>query len=628
MSDTDGTKAVVIDALEADIALAGGVRPADPAAAGAVGVTMFDLPGSTDLAVTVLLARDRIPQAPSQALVRIASGDGRTYLGVVTAGPFAEPDGLRADSDILKAVATHGGDYLPTYHGRVQVTILGERLANGTLAPPRLRPLPNSPVFVLDDAQAGEVLTCGGDIRLGLAAGHEGVAVGAPSAKKEVFPRHTAVLGTTGGGKSTTVAGLVKRAADAGLAVVVLDVEGEYAHLHDSTDDVGMLAGLRERGLSPGGVGAGQMTLYHLVNRGTANPAHPKLRPFSVQFARLSPYAAMEILDLSDAQQERFLKAYDIAKAVLRDLGIYPEKDRPDQDRDALELDEFERGYPRTTLPLLMDIVRACATRAEPKGDRKGRAKKGEEEVDAGPAFEPNSRELKRPGGVESLMKRMHAANPAGIAMSWNALLGRLSRLNRLRVFYDEAGGGAKPLVYSSLLKAGGVSVVDLSDTGYGELNNLVIADLLRGVQEAQDHAYEEYEAGRGPKPTPVLIVVEEAHEFLSAERVEKTRVLFEQVARIAKRGRKRWLGLVFVTQLPAHLPKQVLGLCNSYVLHKLTDPQVVANLRRTVGGVDDGLWDRLPNLAPGQAVVSFPHFSRPLLVSIDPTPAKLRLVD
>jgi len=52
----------------------------------------------------------------------------------------------------------------------------------------------------------------------------------------------------------------------------------------------------------------------------------------------------------------------------------------------------------------------------------------------------------------------------------------------------------------------------------------------------------------------------------------------------------------------------------------------VVGMLKRTVGGVDDGLWDRLPGLAPGQAVASFPHFTRPLMVSIDPAPGKLRM--
>ena len=127
---------------------------------------------------------------------------------------------------------------------------------------------------------------------------------------------------------------------------------------------------------------------------------------------------------------------------------------------------------------------------------------------------------------------------------------------------------------------------------------DIVIADLLRGLQDAQDDAYQEHERGRGEggegAPPRVLLIVEEAHEFLSEERVEKMRTLFEQVARIAKRGRKRWLGLVFVTQLPGHLPRQLFGLVNSYILHKITDPAVVSLLRKTVSGIDEGLWARL----------------------------------
>lgn len=612
--------------LASDIERAGGPKKADPRAAGSVGVTMFDLPGSSDLGVTVLLGREQLQAAPSQSLLRIKSTDDKNYLGVVTAGPFAEPDGLRADSDILKAVATHRGDYLPPYHGRVQVTILGEELKDGSLSPPRLRPLPNSPVFVLEDTEAARVLKCGGDVRLGLAVGHDGVEVGAPSSSKSVFPRHTAVLGTTGGGKSNTVAGLVARARAAGMAVVLLDVEGEYTHLHEPTDHNPARAGLSDRGLSPQGVPASEMTVYHLVNRDTANPNHPRRKPFSLQFGRLSPYAAMEIMDLTDAQQERFLKAYDIAKEVLRDLHIFPRKDNAEDDLFALELDEFDRGYPKVTLPLLIDIVCACAQRAEPKGDKKKRGK-GEEEAEEEPAIKVFSRELRGEGGAAALAKRMHAANPPGSVPSWRALQGRLSRLNRLKVFYTEVPEDTRPLTYKHLLKPGSLSVIDLSDTGFSELNNLVIADLLRGIQEEQDKANEQAER-EGKKPTPVLIVIEEAHEFLSEERVSNTPVLFEQVAKIAKRGRKRWLGLCFVTQLPSHLPKQVLGLCNSFVIHKLKDPQVVTMLKRMVGDVDEVLWDRVPNLAAGQAVVSFPHFARPLLVSVDPSAAKLKMSD
>jgi hypothetical protein len=227
------------------------------------------------------------------------------------------------------------------------------------------------------------------------------------------------------------------------------------------------------------------------------------------------------------------------------------------------------------------------------------------------------------------LRKKIFSGPRPDSAVSWRGVLGRLARLDRLKVFDIKSESG-KALNYKELLKPGAVSVIDLSDATVSELTNIVIADLLRGVQGAQDDAYQECEkakrAGRDvPPPTRTVVIIEEAHEFLSAERIEKTKTLFQQVARIAKRGRKRWLGLVFVTQLPQHLPRQVFGLVNSYILHKITDVEVVSTLRRTVSGIDAGLWDRLTGLAPGQAIVSFPHMTRPLLVSIDPTTAELR---
>jgi DNA helicase HerA-like ATPase len=228
-------------------------------------------------------------------------------------------------------------------------------------------------------------------------------------------------------------------------------------------------------------------------------------------------------------------------------------------------------------------------------------------------------------------VQRVQEAEIPPSAVSWKALNSRLGRLNRVKVFDPRTG--ETPINYKDTLIPGVVSIVDLSDSGASELNNIVIADLLMGLQEARDKEFAAYEqakrAGRAASPpTPVLLAIEEAHEFLSAARIAKMPTLFQQLARIAKRGRKRWLGMVFVTQLPQHLPAQVLGLVNSFVLHKISDPGVISTLRRTVSGIDDGLWLRLPGLAPGQAIVSFPHMTRPLLVSIDPTPTKLRLVD
>ena len=640
-------EASIQDRLAAEIKAAGGEIPPDPELAGSIGTTMFDLPGSQDNTITVVLSQQNVQCAPSQSLVRIKSrsaGDGRTYLGIVTAGPFAEPDSLRADSHMLVTVATRGARYQPPYHGRVHVAIIGEELSNGTTCPPRLRPLPNSPVFALGDDESAAVLSTAGDIRLGVVVGYDQVVVGVPSDKKAVLPRHTAILGTTGGGKSTTVARFIQQAQVANMAVILLDVEGEYTELHKPTTNGDMLAALSERKLQAMGIPRDKMTLYHLVGRDTANPDHPNVRQFSLQFAHLSPYAAVEILGLSTAQEERFMQAYGIAKELVRELDIFPKKGNADQERMAMEIDEFERGYPRLTLQMMMDVVAACLRTLESKkgGESGGRRKStranaaaadetpGQVE-DTALEIVPQSKELSSAEGKAALSRRVFAAR-LDRADSWAPLLGRLGRLSRLKVF-DSPRPDAQPINYKNMLRPGQVSLIDLSDSGLSELTNIVIADLLRGVQDAQDDSYQLYEKEKKQKPdavppTRTVIIIEEAHEFLSDERIEKTKILFQQVAQIAKRGRKRWLGLVFVTQLPQHLPRQVLGLVNSYILHKITDAQVVSTLRHTVSGIDDGLWNRLSGLAPGQAIVSFPHMARPLLVSIDPTPAELRLVD
>lgn len=582
-------------ALDEDAERVGGPWEEPEAYLGSVGRTMFDSPTSVDHSITVLLPREHLAALPSQAIVRIESvPDRRIYLGVVVKGPFAEPDGLRADAPLVVTTTVRGGIFMPKYHGRVQVQLLGERV-DGAMQPPRYRPLPNSPVFVLDESETAEVLGVGGDMRLGLAVGHDHVEVGIPSDKKSVLPRHTGIIGTTGGGKSTTVAGFVLQAQRAGFATIVLDVEGEYTFLGEPTDDPQMQILLHQRGLQA--AGASDLAIYHLVGRESSNPRHPRRRAFGLQFDQLSAYTVSELLDLNDAQQERYLSAYDAAKTVLRRLRL--------TDVDDLSLDEFESGFPGLSLAVLIDIASAFEA-----------AVAKSEMVLRSPQL------ARRADEVKIVLQPLTAK--ASSTSSWRALLGRLGRLRRLEVF-DQAR--ARPLDYTSLLQPGQVSIIDLSDTDSPVLNNLAIADILRGVQRQQEDAYLVADAA-GRTPPKTLVIVEEAHEFLGKERIDHMPHLFTQVARIAKRGRKRWLGLVFVTQLPQHLPNQVIGLVNNWVVHKISDVGVISSLKRSVSGIDDSLWDRLPSLAPGQAIVSFGHMQRPVLTAIDPTPAKLRMVD
>src|SRR5947208_11395512 len=194
-----------------EVAASGRVRLAslDPELAHAVGFTHFDTSSSEDNLLTVLLTRDDLNRLASQTLVRIKSReDKRSYLGVVVGGPFSEPDAVPPNSAMAVGVVVQGKklQYTFDYHGRAEVEILGEE-SGSNLMPPRYRPRPKSPVFLLDEDESARILGVGGDLCLGQVVGYESMEAKIPSQDKSVLPRHTGIIGTTGGGKSTTEIG-------------------------------------------------------------------------------------------------------------------------------------------------------------------------------------------------------------------------------------------------------------------------------------------------------------------------------------------------------------------------------------------------------------------------------------
>jgi hypothetical protein len=601
----------------------------------AVAFTHFDTASSQDNLITVLMTRDDLHKLPSQTLVRVKSlEDKRSYLGVVVRGPFSEPDAVAANSTIAVGVVVQGKklSYTFDYHGRAEIEILGEE-SGSTLIPPGHRPRPKSPVFLLDDEESEHVLGMQGELCLGMVVGYKEMEARIDALDKSVLPRHTGIIGTTGGGKSTTVATLIHRAQSSGIATIVFDVEGEYTHVDQATDEPTMLAALERRRQVPEGVK--DLHIHHLTGRDTRNRRHGHRHPFALNFSTLSPHAIAEILEMTDAQQERFHKAYEVTKLLLEDFKIFPKTS--DEHRQLLELDELSTGYPRMTLQHLLDVVStyihvlSSEGKAEAKAKAKGASRQaallpGESTEEPAAEAAPSHQGPQLFSEFKEHMPRVFARvneQSSRHEASWRALFGRLLRLRRLKIFDVGAAG----VDYDSMLIPGRVSVIDLSDTDSPQLNNLVIADILRGLQERQEERYQRAQEQNRPVD-PALIIIEEAHEFLSASRISQMPVLFEQVARIAKRGRKRWLGLVFVTQLPQHLPNEVLGLLNNFIIHKMTDSTVISRMQKSVGGIDESLWSRVPRLAPGQAIASFSSFKRPLMIAVDPAPVKRLLVE
>ncbi|MBZ9760107.1 ATP-binding protein [Mesorhizobium sp. CA8] len=589
---------------------------------GSIGRTTFDDRSSSDGTVTVVLPPENIDVVPSQSLLKIHSvADQREYIATVTAGPFCEPDGLRADAPALIASVVNRAMIMPRHHGRVQATIIGQRVGSGLTAA-RHRPKPNSPAHSVPDAEMADILSLNGNIRLGLVYGHDTVEVKVPSHEKSVLPRHTAVVGTTGGGKSTGVGRYTAGLQESGVCTFLFDVEGEYAKLNEATDSPHLLAALAERGLEAHGVD--NTHLYHLVGRDCANPGHPNRTAFSLRLSEISPFAFTEIMDLSQAQEDRLLKVYEIAKGLMRDLKIFPREGEKRDQELVLEIDEFERGWPLMTLDHLGYLVSGIIGLAEGQNDEPSfyRAR----------GFTGNWIQIKRTimaqiGGVhddDDDEKKGRKGGPKfGDTRSWKVVASRLSRLRRLGVFDN---GNASPLRYTDMLAPGRVNIIDLSDLENMDVRNLAIAEILRGILIFQQEAYDEATAA-GEKPLATNVIIEEAHEFLSAKRVTKMPTLRDQLVRIAKRGRKRHLGLTFVTQSPNDLPDEVLGLVNNWIIYKIDDP-IARRLRSFVPNADESLWHMVRSLGQGQALASFTHMRRPVIAAMDPSPGMLRMTD
>ena len=159
------------------------------------------------------------------------------------------------------------------------------------------------------------------------------------------------------------------------------------------------------------------------------------------------------------------------------------------------------------------------------------------------------------------------------------------------------------------MLKPGRVSVIDVSIAN-DIVKNLVTADLLRKVFA--------YKMAR-PDAPPTLLVIEEAHSFISREKAQTMHATLQMLRNVARRGRKRWLSLAFVSQQPGHLPPEIFELCNTRIVHTLRSMHNLEVLTTTAGDVGREMWARCPLLGPGEAIVTSPQLKRAVIASIRP---------
>jgi hypothetical protein len=142
------------------------------------------------------------------------------------------------------------------------------------------------------------------------------------------------------------------------------------------------------------------------------------------------------------------------------------------------------------------------------------------------------------------------------------------------------------------------VTVLDLSGVPSAVLVRL-IGSILRITYEALYWSREKTEGGI---LRPLLVVMEEAHRYVSPE---AGNVAAEMVRRIAKEGRKYGVGAMLVSQRPSEIDETVLSQCGTLIALRLANPTDRARVKGALPDNLSGLMDLFPVLRTGEAIIT-----------------------
>ncbi len=144
----------------------------------------------------------------------------------------------------------------------------------------------------------------------------------------------------------------------------------------------------------------------------------------------------------------------------------------------------------------------------------------------------------------------------------------------------------------------GGVKIIDFSEVP-SDILPLIISLVARIVFTVQQWMDKE-------KRHPISLFCDEAHLYIPHRQESNSisREALNSFERIAKEGRKYGVGLVIVSQRPAEVNRTVLSQCNNFVAMRLTNAEDQSVIKRLLPDSLGGFSELLPILDIGEALV------------------------
>lgn len=408
-----------------------------------------------------------------------------------------------------------------------------------------------------------------------------GVYVAAESAVaraniNRMFGQHCAVLGSTGSGKSATVAallhGLLKKTSSTGSEwrprVIVIDPHGEYSKAFNDRAIV-----FRAYDTEAGGEESSRTPLvlpYWLMSG-------DEFRSLVIGKTEEEATSQNNIVykALSHARMFR-LGLIEQAKSWVdtTDEDVDPDEPRPTREEYKARVSCFDRDLPLPfTLKSFEDHIK----------------------LEQGVAWNGQSKKWKK-------------RSPSDFK-SHRSILDKLNVLcsdPRLRFMMNEYVGSDPSLADIIAQFVGGAEAEDVrKDIRIIDISGLPneVAGPLTAVIARLLFQYKVWQNRSERERDPVLLVCEEAHRYVPNHGQAEYEAAQQAVRRIAREGRKYGLGLMLVSQRPADVESTVLSQCNSWLILRLTNASDQEHVARFLPDGLVGLTRLLPSLVRREAV-------------------------
>lgn len=421
----------------------------------------------------------------------------------------------------------------------------------------------------------------------------------------KLVSRHSAVLGTTGSGKSSTVAGLLNALSDPvrypSARIVVLDVHGEYFKALSGRASVFRVGAQSLKDQQALSIPFWALTFDELV---------------SLTLGRLNDAQIAAVGEMVVQLKKEALARYERQGLSVEDVTV----DTPIPFCLHKFWFELHKREHHTLIPkpgtAAEELEHAYVTGADGAPAQVG---------DAMSVTPPLYRTVKTSGAPAERVQ--HGSGGLGMRAQL-ALLASKLRDPRVDFLFNPAQwrpelDGKTENDLDELLRGwigaeAPVTILDLSGIPSSILNDLIGA-LLRVLYDAVFWARNLPEGGR---ERPLLLVLEEAHAYLARE---NSGTAANAVKRIAKEGRKYGVGMMLVSQRPSEIDSTILSQCGTLIAMRLANDTDRGHVTSAASDNLKGLFDMLPVLRTGEAIIVGEAVSLPVRTLIAPPPLDRR---